>query len=124
MLESQKINNIFIKQKNWLISQITEKDFWELHINLFRSQNAEGTIFFCNEDTKNIIPYMKDILNRKHKFIEILYLKIILGVVAFLMLLIIINIYTTFNIKNQANTITKIQTEIPQNNILNEFKIK
>jgi ABC-type maltose transport system permease subunit len=67
---------------------------------------------------------MKDILNRKHKFIEILYLKIILGVVAFLMLLIIINIYTTFNIKNQANTITKIQTEIPQNNILNEFKIK
>jgi hypothetical protein len=118
MLESQNLSKIYISQKNWLLKQITEKEYFELHINLFRSQNSEWTIFFCNEDSKNIIPYMKDILNRKHKFIEIMYLKIISCAMVFLILLLIFNIYSTVKLWNNIKKLPTITNTTQQNSIL------
>lgn len=87
---------LYISQKNWLLQEITEKEFKEINVNFFRSTNPEKTIQFVNEDSKNIIPYIKDILNRKHRFIEIRLLKVIIIIIIFML---IIQVYQTYKIR-------------------------
>ena len=99
---SEQTNKIYISQKDGFLKKITQEEFDKININYFRTKSHDDNIFMVNEDTKNIIPYIKDILNRKHKFIEILYLKVIFWFLVLIMLLNSINVYYT--IKAQRTT--------------------
>ena len=95
-------NKIFISQKDGFLRQLTEEEYWKININYFRTRSHDNTINLVNEDTKNIIPYIKDILNRKHKFIEILYLKVIFWFLVLIIVMTSINVY--YIIKAQRAT--------------------
>ena len=125
---------VYLKQKDGFIEKIDLEEFNKLSNNYFRCYDRNWEYSFINIDSKNFIPYMKDILNRKHKFIEIKYLKIILVFCVinlfFWVFFVYINnkIDTSINdnFKNIKNDINRINLQSINNiwDVNNDNKIK
>jgi len=75
----------YLQKKDGFISVISQEEF-DKDTRNYKAYDHEQTTGFLDKDSKNVIPLIKDILNRKFKFIEVklLFLVVIMLFVGFL----------------------------------------
>jgi len=111
----------YLQKKDGFISVISKEEFEKNNRN-YKAFDHEKNYWFLDKDSKNLIPLVKDILNRKFKFIEV---KLLFLVIIMLFIGFIVQIITIFYLDNSKYLIKEfgqINTSIWNNTkVINEM---